>query len=486
MQVTELESAGLKKQFKITVEAPEIDAEMESELKAAGESVRIPGFRPGNIPMKVLRQRFGKSVQGDVLKNVINKATTDLVRQHKLRPALTPQINVEDYKDGGALVFNVSFEVFPEIPEVKLEGVKISRSVFEILDSDVDEAGARVAERFPTLVAAEKGAKAEKGHVLLIDFKGMIDGVAFAGGSAENFKLELGSGQFIDGFEDQLLGAKVGEDRIVNVKFPKDYAGKEVAGKDASFAVSVKGIECKQMRSLDEAFAKERGFEDFGKLKEAIREQLQREYDQVVRNQMKKELFDKLESDYDFELPQGMVDMEFGSIWERLKQAQAAGDESVAGKTDDELREEYIGIARRRVKLGLLLAEIGNRNKLEITREELTRAVIQQANLYPGQEKQVMEFYRNNPDRLEELRGPILEEKAVDYILANISFMDRKVSLAELDGMDEEGDESGASSKKPTKSAKSSKKAAGEDGEGKPASGAKKTTAKKKGDATNE
>lgn len=479
MQVTELENSGLKKNYKVTVEAPEINAQMETELRAAGESIRIPGFRPGNIPMKILQQRFGKSVQGDVLKNVINKATTDLVNERNLRPALTPQINIEDYQDGGALIFTVNFETFPEAPEVDFSKITVNRSTFEIAESDIDEASDRIAERTPKLTAAKSGAKAEAGNVVTIDFKGMIDGVAFAGGTAEDFKLELGSGQFIEGFEDQLIGAKVGDDRIVKVTFPKDYPGKEVAGKEASFAVKVKALEIKEPSVIDEEFAKERGFETLEKLREAIKTQLVREYDSVVRNQLKKELFDQLEAQYDFELPQGMVDLEFNSIWERLKQAQAEGDESVAGKTEEQLKTEYQSIARRRVKLGLLLADIGNRNKIQISREELTRAMMQQASQYPGQEKKVMEFYRNNPDRVEELRGPILEEKSVDFILTKIKFNDKKVTLEELAGDDEDGAEGNNDKKK--KSAKPAKKASGS------ASGDEgKAEAKKKAPSTKE
>ncbi len=483
MQVTELENAGLKRNYKVTVEAPEIDKEMEVELRAAGEKIRIPGFRPGNIPMKILQQRYGKSVQGDVLKQVINKATTDLVNERKLRPALTPQINIEDFKEGGALVFTVSFEAFPDAPDVNFDKITLNRSVFEISEKDIDEASDRIAERSPKLASAKEGAKAENGNVVTIDFKGMIDGVAFAGGTAEGFKLELGSGQFIEGFEGQLVGAKIGDDRIVKVTFPKDYPGAEVAGKEASFAVKVHAIESKEPGVIDEEFAKERGFETLEKLREAIKSQLTREYDQVVRNELKKELFDILEEQYQFDLPQGMVDLEFGSIWERLQQAKAEGDESVAGKSEEELKTEYQKIASRRVKLGLLLADIGNRNKIQITREELTRAMMQQASQYPGSEKKVMEFYRNNPDRVEELRGPILEEKSVDFILSKIKFNDKKVTLEDLNGDDEDGEEgSSEKKKKSSKAAKPAKKAS--DSEGDDASDAK--SAKKKAASTKE
>jgi trigger factor len=479
MQVTELTSSGLQKNYKIVVEAAEINTQMEVELRAAGERVNIPGFRPGFIPMKILQQRYGKSVQADVLKQVINRATTDMVRERKLRPALTPQINIEEYNDGGELSFTVSFESFPDTPEVDFDSITLNRKTFDISEKDIDEAGVRIAERSPKLVPAKDNAKAELGQVVTIDFKGMIDGVAFAGGSANDFKLELGSHQFIEGFEEQLVGVKKGDNLIVKATFPKDYPGEEVAGKEASFAVTVKAIENKELPEINDEFAKERGFEDLAKLRDAIRGQLAKEYDQVVRNQLKKELFDILEEQYDFDLPQGMVDLEFNSIWERLKQAQAAGDESVAGKSEEELRTDYQKIARRRVKLGLLLADIGNRNKIQITREELTRAIMQQASMYPGQEKKVMEFYRNNPDRVEDLRGPILEEKAVDFVLSKIKFNDSKVTLDELVAEDEEQDsDSSEKKKKSAKPAKTAKKAedASESNEEAP----KKTSAKKK------
>jgi trigger factor len=448
MQVTELESKKLKKSFKIVVDAARISKQTEVELKAAGEQVKIPGFRPGYIPMKILQQRYGKSVQSDVLKQIINQVSSEVVSKNKLRPAMTPQINIEEYKEGGELSFTMTVESFPDMPEVNFDKITIDRKTYEITEKDIDEAQGRIAEHSHKLVREKEGAKAKNGSVLTIAFKGMIDGVAFKGGSADSFNLELGSGQFIAGFEDQLIGAKEGDDVIVKVAFPKDYAGADVAGKDAVFEVKVKEIQSKEPGIVDDEFAKERGFNDLAGLRDAIRNQMVREYDQVVRNQLKKVLFDALEAQQDFDLPESMVDMEFKSIWERLKQAQAQGDESVAGKDEDALREEYQKIAERRVKLGLLLADIGTKNKIKISQEELTQAVIQQARQFPGQEKQVMEFYRNNPERVEDLRGPILEEKAVDYVLSKVKFNDQKVSLDDLGDEDEDEGE-GSVAKKP-------------------------------------
>ena len=465
MQLTEIESNGLKKKFKVVVEAEKINSKTELELKAAGERVKIPGFRPGYIPMKVLKQRYGKSVQADVIKQVINSSTTDAIKESKLRPTITPQILIENYEEGGDLTFTMEVETFPEVPEITFDKIKLDRNTFEIADDDVEEALTRIAERTPDFKDAEEGTKAELGNAVNIDFTGMIDGEAFEGGTAGDFRLELGSNQFIAGFEDQLVGAKAGDEKKVNVTFPKEYHSEKLAGKEAIFEVKINAVLLKTLPVIDEAFAKDRGFGDERALREAVRNQLIKEYDMIVRNQLKKQLFDVLEDKYEFELPENMVEMEFKSIWERLEQAKKDGDESLVGTDDKELRKEYKAIAGRRVKLGIMLAEIGSRNKIEIDNEELNRAVMQQASQFPGQEKQVMEFYKSNPERIEDLRGPILEEKSVDFILEKISYTDKKITIQEL--LDENEDE-GNIKKKETK-AKS-----------KPQSSAKKSTAKKK------
>lgn len=458
MQVTELESTKLTKNFKIVVAAAMIEKEMEAELKVAGEQVKIPGFRPGFIPMKVLRQRYGKAVQADVIKNVINDSTTKLITERKLRPALMPKIDIESYNEGGDLTYKMSLEVFPEVPEITLDAITLERSVVDIGEKDVDEALARVAEYSPNFKRAETGTKAEKGQVVVIDFAGSIDGKLFDGGTAKDFRLELGSGQFIEGFEDQLIGAKEGDERNVKVIFPKEYHAKDLAGKPAEFAVTVKEIQRKEPAVVDDEFAKARGLADLRAFREAIRDRMIKEYDQLIRRHMKRDLFDVLEETYDFEVPKGMLEVEFNTIWERVKQAKAQGDESLKDKSEDALKSEYDAIAKRRVKLGILLAEIGSRNKIQVSREELNRAAMQQASQFPGQEKQVLEFYRKHPDRMEELRGPILEEKAVDFVLSKVKFNDKKVTIAELMAI-EEGEGSGETTKKPAKSKSKSKTA---------------------------
>jgi len=477
MQVTELSSKGLKKNYKIVVEKARIASQMEVELKAAGEQVKIPGFRPGYIPMKILKQRYGQAVQGDVLKQVINQVTNEFINEKKYRPALTPQINIEAYKDGEDLAFTIAFEEFPQMPEVDFAKITLNRKVYEIADKDIDAMFENIAKGNHKKVRAEKGAKAALGNIVIIDFKGSVGGVPFAGGTADNFELELGSKQFIDGFEAQLVGAKEGDERTVTVTFPKTYHAKELAGKEADFAVTVHEIHDKEPAEIDDAFAKSKGFTDLETFRKSIRGQMAKEYDGVVRNHLKKELFDILEEECNMELPQGMVDIEFNSIWERLQEAKKQGDESLASKTDDELTVEYKSVANRRVKLGLLLADIGSKHKLEITREELTRAIMQQASMFPGEENKVVEFYRKNPERMKDLQGPILEEKAVDYILSKVKMVDEPISLEEL--LEDDGeDDGGIKSKSESKPAKKTAKKSDEDAKTEDSS--KKTMGKKK------
>lgn len=458
MHVKEIESAGLKRKYHITVPAGTIAEQVEVELKEAGKTLKLPGFRPGFVPMKILQQRFGKSVEADVLKNVIQRSTGAMLNDKKLRPALTPEVAVESYEQGKDLAYTVSVETFPEVPEVAFDGITLTRQTFEIEAKEIDEALARIAERTPNFVPVKEGAKAANGNVVVIDFKGSIDGVLFDGGTAERFRLELGSGQFIDGFEAQLVGLKAGDEKVVKVSFPADYGSANLAGKPADFEVKIHEVLAKELPAIDDQFAQDRGLADLAALRDAVKVQLAKEYDQIVRTQLKKQLFDVLDEKVDFELPEGMVEMEFGNIWERLQQAKKEGDESLAGKTDEELKEEYRAISERRVKLGILLAEVGNKNSLTIGREEMNRAVMQQASMFPGQENMVFDFYKKNPDRLEDLRGPIMEEKAVDFILSKVAYKEEKVTIEQLVKASEEDDEGLEKKKSKPKSKSKAKK----------------------------
>ena len=299
MQISELESKGLKKSFKIVVGADEIESQRVSELERIGKTAKVAGFRTGKIPMKILNQMYGRSVLSDVLDNLIKKSVSDLLKEKNLRPALTPDVKLEEYKEGGELAFSVSLEVFPDLPEqLDFSGIELERKVFEVTEKDIDEAAKRVAERNPDFVELPEGSVAAQDNIVKIDFKGSIDGEEFAGGTAEGFQLKLGSGQFIEGFEDQLIGAKSGEEKLVKVTFPAKYPAAHLAGKDAEFVVNVKSVLEAKIPEINEEFAKRIGIEDLAKLRELISIRISSDLEHIVRTQLKKPLFDALEKKF--------------------------------------------------------------------------------------------------------------------------------------------------------------------------------------------
>lgn len=441
MQVTETKNEALKREYTVVVDAKTISEQMETELKSMSGRVKIPGFRPGHIPLSVLKQRFGKSVMGDVLDRTVNQSSQRVLKDHNLRPALAPKIEITSYEEGGNLEFRMDLELMPEVKEIDFSIIELEKMVGEVEPSEIDTAIAQLADRNKSFAAQPDDAEAKKGDQVLIDFVGRMDGVAFEGGTASNFGLELGSGQFIEGFEDQLIGAKKGDEKVVKVTFPAQYHKDDLAGKPAEFTVTLHEVRAPEKKEADDEFAKKLGFDDLAALRKAVAGQFSGEYEATSRTHMKKQLFDILEAKCEFPIPQGMRDLEFANIWEKLGQAKKEGDEHIAGKSDDELKAEYGKIADRRVKLGILLSDIAARNKIQVNQDELSRAVMQQASQYPGQERKVFEFYQKNPSHLEELRGPILEEKAVDFILSKARVTERKVTRDELFNEPEEIEE---------------------------------------------
>lgn len=473
MQIKETAKKGLKREYTVTVPAKDVEAQTEAKLKEVGKTAKIAGFRPGHIPVNMLKQRYGKSIMGEVLEKSVHDATHKVIDEKKLRPALQPEIKISSFDEGKDLEFTMSVELFPEVPEIDLKKIEIEKPTFDIAEKDVDEAVERLAERNKVRKPKADSAKAAKGDVVRIDFKGLKDGVAFDGGTAENFSLELGSGQFIPGFEDQLIGAKKGDDVKVDVTFPKEYHAQDLAGQPVVFEVKVHEVLASEAAKVNDEFAKEIGFDSLKALKGSIKEHLAKDYEQYARNRMKKDLFDKLEDVCTFEVPEGMVESEFKQIWAKLKQAQQQGDPSVSGRDDKELEEEYRGIAERRVRLGVFLAELGRKQKVQVSQQELMGAVVEQARQFPGQEHQVVEFYQKNPAHIEELRGPLFEDKVVDNIFNEVKTKEKKISLEELVKLDLE-DEKPA--KKTTKKAAKKDDAKAEEADAKPA---KKTAAKK-------
>ena len=434
MQVTETVSEGLKREFKVVVAAADIATRVEQRLGEIGKTINLPGFRPGKVPLPVLRKRYGQAITGEVLEGAMNEGASKAMTERGLRPAMQPRVQVEKFEEGKDLEYKLTVELLPEIKPVNFAELELERLKAPVEDEEVDKAVKRLADaRMQTEKIAEDRA-AEKGDVVVADFVGRINGEAFQGGTGIDVKIEIGSGQFIPGFEDQLVGHKAASDVEVKVTFPADYGAKEVAGKDAVFAVKVKELHRRMPAEVNDDFAKGFGADSIDELRSTIRDQMARDYQRAARLRVKRQLLDKLADSHDFAVPEGMVDLEFQTIWSSIEAERKRGtdDPSIAGKSDDELRTEYRPIAERRVRLGLLLAEVGRQNNLNVSQEEMNRAMIEEARRYPGQERKVVDFLRGNENAQAQLRAPIFEDKVVDFILEIAKIKERQVSAEEL------------------------------------------------------
>lgn len=434
MQVTETLSDGLKREFKIVIAADHIETRIDEKLKGLAGTIRLPGFRPGRAPLPLLRKRFRKNVLGEVLEEEIRDSVRSTMDDRGLRPAMEPKVEVTGFEDGGSLELSIAAEVLPEIEPVDFSSLELERLEAEPDDAAVDSALERLAEQAATTRAIEEKRPAQAGDTVVIDFVGRVDGEEFAGGSAEGYELELGTNSFIPGFEDQLVGVEPGAKASVQVTFPADYGAEHLAGKDAVFDVTLHEIRERQPAALDDALAERFGCENLAELRSRIQDRIVAEYRAVARNRLKRDLFDRLEDMHEFEVPPGLLEEEFNAIWAQLKQ-QLEGpnaEEAREGKTDEELEEEYRTVARRRVRLGLLLSEVGRRNNISINQDELAQAMRAQAASFPGQEHLVFEFYQKNPGALGQLQAPILEDKVVDYICELATVTTRKVTPDEL------------------------------------------------------
>lgn len=435
MQVREVSADGLKHEFAVTVEANEIERKIADRLTEIGRQVRLPGFRPGKAPIAVLKKRYGPSVMGEVVERAVNDSTNAAIRERNLRPALQPKIEITSFNEGKDLEYKLAVEVLPEIGPVEFSTIALERWKPEIADAEIDKALERIAQQQRKNEKVERPA--EKGDGILIDYKGTIDGVAFAGGAADNYSLELGSGNFVPGFEDQLVGSSAGDSRIVKLTFPADYYVAELAGKPAEFAVTIREVRKIVAQPIDESLATAVGMENLAELRKVVHERIAREYGGVSRQKLKRELLDALAARFTFAVPPGMVDIEFEQLWREIEaerqRAKDAGEKDADdGKSDDALKSEYRSLAERRVRLGLLLNEVGRANNLVITGEEINQALVARARSFPGQEKEVVDFYRNNPQALESLKAPVLEDKVVDYILERAKVGERAVKPEDL------------------------------------------------------
>ncbi len=434
MQVTQTAAEGLRREFKIVIPAKDFETEVERRLAEIGQSARLPGFRPGKVPLPVLKKRFGKSIMGEVLERKVTDSSSQVMSDHGIRPAGQPKIEIVSFDDGKDLEYTMAVEQIPEITPMDFAKLELERLKVDVPDAEIEDMLQRLAQRQRKTKPVEETRGAAKGDVLVVDFVGSIDGKEFAGGTATDFHIELGADGLIPGFADQLEGAKAGEHRDVNVTFPDDYAGKEVAGKAAVFSVDVKELREPVPVAIDDELAKAIGLENLEALRNDVRRQIETDYAAVSRSRLKRELLDKLADEHDFTVPGGLLDAEFEGIWQQIEADRAQGrlDPDDEGKSEEQLKDEYRAIAERRVKLGLLLSEVGRLNNIQIANEELSRAVMNEARRYPGQERQVVEYFQKSPQALAQLRAPLYEDKVVDFIIELAKTNERKVTPDEL------------------------------------------------------
>ena len=439
MQVTETLSDGLKRAFSVVVPAAEIEGKVRAKLAEVGRTIKLPGFRPGKVPVNLVRQRYGASITAEIMDEALNNAADLVVEERGLRPAGRPQIALVGQPDLKAvtasdLAFSMEMELLPEITPPDLASLRLTRLRSEVAPDVIDTTLTRLAGQQRELTPIKEDRGAEAGDVVTVDFLGTVDGVAFEGGAGQDTKVEIGGEGFIPGFSEGLIGIRPGEDRDVAVTFPAEYHAEALAGKPATFKMTAKSLGRYGETAIDDALAAKLGFESLDKLRETVTAQMQRELDQMSRLRIKRELLDVLADRADFAAPRNLVEAEFGAIWQRVEQDTAKGeiDDEDQGKDSETLRAEYHAIADRRVRLGLLLSEIGVKAGVQVSAAEVTQAMRQEASRYPGQEMQVIEFFRKTPAAIEQLRGPLFEDKVVDYILEMAQVEDRLVAPEEL------------------------------------------------------
>ncbi len=473
MKVTENKSEGLKKEYQVQVSAADFEKKVDAKLDKIAKTAKIQGFRAGHAPKAMIKQKYRASVLGEVMEELVQSAANDIVKDNNLRPVMMPDIKITSFADGKDLEFSVSLENMPEIKLGNLNDISLTRVTAEVPAEEVEKALKYLANSRKETTKVEEDRVTKKGDTIMIDFVGAIDGVEFQGGKGANYPLELGSGSFIPGFEDQLIGKKAGDKVEVKVTFPENYHAKDLAGKDAVFTTDIKEIRVAKDIEINDEFAKSLGEESLEKLKELIKNRIKGDYEQATRMKLKRELLDNLDKNYDFATPQSLVDTEYKGIVAQYEQAKKYNqlDESEKAKSEEEILKEYKDIAVRRVKLGLLLSEIGKDAKLTVNPEDINAAIMNEAKKYPGQEKAVFDYYLKNKQAVEALKAPVFEEKIIDYIVSQAKVTDKVVSVEELYKFDDEVKPAKKTAKKETKAEK-------QDAEAKAEKPAKKTTKK--------
>ena len=447
MQVTQTLSEGLKREFQVVVSISDLEQRVATELETMKAKANIPGFRPGKVPTTHLRRLYGRQVMADVVQNAVTEANKKIVEDNSLRLALEPQVKlpeeegqVENILSGKAdLQLSVALEVLPQFEIADHSDIALEREVVPVSDEDIAESITRMAEGFRPF-EDKTGAAAAKGDKVTLDFVGKLDGAPFEGGTAEGHELELGSNQFIPGFEDQLVGVKAGDEKLVSVSFPENYSAAHLAGKPVTFDVTVRAVQSPGALKIDDSLAKQFGMDDLDKLRTAVKEVIEKDYQAAARRKVKRKLLDVLDAKYDFELPPSLLVQEMKNIWMQVEADMKESGKTFADEdtTEEAAKAEYEKIAQRRVRLGLVLAEIGDKGKVVITDDEVSKALVERARQFPGQEKAVWDYYQKNPQAMAEIRAPIFEDKVVDQILSEVTLNDKTVSKATL--MTEEGE----------------------------------------------
>ena len=463
MQVTETLNEGLKREIQVVVPAKDLEARLMERLEDAKGKVRINGFRPGKVPMQHMRKMYGKAVMAEVVNDILSNSTGSIISERGEKAAMQPEITMtEDEKEAEKVLageadfsFQIAYEVIPPIEVQAVDGIKVTREVYDVEDAELEEQMLRIAESARSFTP--KKGKAEDGDRVTLDYVGKIDGEPFEGGADQGANLVIGSKQFIPGFEEQLVGTKAGDEKTITVTFPAEYQAAHLAGKEATFDVKVSEVSKPEALELNDEMAKNLGLESIDKLREIVKGQIENQYGALTRQKVKRQLLDALDGAYSFEAPSKLVEAEFQNIWNQVtndleKAGRSFEDEDT---TEDEARAEYQRLAERRVRLGLVLAEIGEQAGVQITEEEMQRALIETVRHYPGQEKEIYEYYRSNPQALATLRAPLFEEKVVDHLLGQVDVTDKKVSKEELLADDED-----EAAEKPAKKAPAKKKAA--------------------------
>lgn len=444
MQTVETLNEGLKRAYTLTITAKDIDARVDKELKRIAPQVRMPGFRPGKVPANLVRKMHGQALTQDALSNSIQEGVQKVLADNKLRPAMQPSVELDEgYEPGKDAEVKIALEVLPEVPAPSIDHLKLERLTVPVADAQIDEALERIAGQQKSWEDAAKTYKAKEGDQVTMDFVGKIDGEAFEGGTGEGMAVEIGSGNLIPGFEDQLVGVKTGDEKTLNVSFPEDYNVDTLKGKPATFDIKVTAVKKPKETTVDDDFAKQLGLESLEQLRDLLKGQIEQEHNNLTRTHMKRKLLDQLAGSHDFEVPPSMVEAEFNQIWQQLEHEASHDENPEAARAEMEKdKEEYRAIAVRRVRLGLLLSEIGQANGVEVSQAEMNRLIMQAAQQYrPEDRERFFQYVQQEPMAAAQLRAPLYEDKVVDFLFDKADVTDREVTREELEAAIEAEDD---------------------------------------------